>query len=99
MASINSSVVYTEIHTLATNKAAPDEAWSRIDQVCNDTATSQLTANVRVMSGSPFSTIIHCEENPPPTRSLFGQRGLHEKNTSAAHQRKPACRVATKSFA
>lgn len=54
MASINSSVVYTEIHTLATNKAAPDQARSRIDRFCNDIATSQLTANVRVMSNAAY---------------------------------------------
>jgi len=48
MASINPSVVYTEIHKLATNRAAPDQARLRIDRFCNDIATSRLTVDQRV---------------------------------------------------
>jgi len=45
MASIKPSVVYTEIHKLATNRATPDQARSRVDQFYQDIAASQLTEN------------------------------------------------------
>jgi hypothetical protein len=73
MASINPSVVYTEIHKLATNSAAPDLARSRIDRFCNDIATSTLTASERLEHVGRLREILitASQRNPGSAHSIF----------------------------
>jgi hypothetical protein len=48
MASINLSVVYSEVQKIATNRGEPSKARSRIDLFHKDVATSRLEPGERV---------------------------------------------------